>query len=468
MARIAFPPMRHLAAISALALTAYAAPVSADSIFTKSLNGFQGMVRASGEQPGAPIYKGGKAVVAGRGLVPGQEITLLRGPKALNEAPIVVNEKGEFSFAIQLDDEAAVGLQPVVVVAEKPAAASVVELKISPEIPLSGADLFKIESAPVTRGLYQVAYSEAAKAVFVTAAVGRPPVAESKLVKLNPETLAVEAEVTPAVAPATPDGKDAGLFAVYGIAVDDANGTVWVGNTRQNTIAVYKQSDLSLIKQFAPGTVPHSRDIVIDTAKNRAYASTSRGETIEVFDTKTLEQLPSIVVKSAQRGETFGTMALELDTAANKLFTVSMTTDEAATIDLNSGEARVIALPGARSASGVAYDPQEGLIFAASQNSDNLLIVKEATGEVVADTPVGAGPLNVAFEPVSRLAFVANRGAGTITVVDTSGKIVANLDAGSMPNQLRADGKGNIWAVNKSRGQNDEAGDRLWRITPAK
>ena len=72
----------------------------------------------------------------------------------------------------------------------------------------------------------------------------------------------------------------------------------------------------------------------------------------------------------------------------------------------------------------------------------------------------------MAFEPVSRLAFVANRGAGTVTVVGTDGTVVANIDAGTYPNQLRADGKGNIWAVNKSRGEDDDAGDRIWKISP--
>lgn len=104
------------------------------------------------------------------------------------------------------------------------------------------------------------------------------------------------------------------------------------------------------------------------------------------------------------------------------------------------------------------------MLFVASQGSDNLLIVKEASGEVLFDVPVGAQPLNVTFEPVSRLAFVANRGAGTITVVNTSGEIVANLDAGNVPNQLRADGQGNVWAVNKARGEDDPTGDNVWRI----
>lgn len=158
-------------------------------------------------------------------------------------------------------------------------------------------------------------------------------------------------------------------------------------------------------------------------------------------------------------------MALDIDEPGGKLVTVSLSTPEAAIVDLKTGEVKVHALPGAKAASGVAYDPQEGLIFVASQATDNLLILKADTGEVLHDVAVGAGALNVAFDPVGRLAYVANRGAGTVTVVSPQGEIVANLDIGGMPNQLRADGKGNIWAVNKGA-QGDEAGDRIWKITP--
>lgn len=374
---------------------------------------------------------------------------------------------GKFSFALDIDAEAETGLQPIAVITENPASADVVELKISPEIAVAGADRFSVTSEPVVRGLYQVKFSEGANAAFVTSAVGRPPVKESKLVKINAETLKIEAEVIPGTAPARPDGSDGGVFAVYGVDVDEANGNVWVTNTRQDTAAVYKQSDLSLVKQFEPGAVPHARDVVVDEANGRAYASATGTPEIRVFDTKTLEPLELITIQSQIRGEEFSTMALDIDEAGGKLVTVSLSTPEAAVVDLASGEVRVIALPGAKAASGVAYDAQEGLIFVASQATDNLLIVKAETGEVLHDVAVGAGPLNVAFEPVGRLAYVANRGAGTIAVVSPQGEIVANLDAGSLPNQLRADGKGNVWAVNKSRGENDEAGDRIWRITPA-
>lgn len=482
-----------LLAGSALTLTLLSAPVLAETLFTATADGFVGQVRAGGAQPGAPIFKGSKVTVAGQGLLPGQEITLQRGPSVLNkDAPITVDGEGKFSFSFDLDAEAETGLQPVVVIAEKPAAATVIDLKISPEVPLSGAELFDIKSEPVTKGLYQVAYSEASNAVFVTSSVGRPPVRESKLVKLNPETLAIEAEVTPAEAPQRAGGPGApggeapppgaqppaggaggqppapqgpGVFAVYGVGVDDANGNVWVTNTRQNTVAVYKQSDLSLVKQFEPGAAAHARDVVIDTANSRAYVSTV-SDTIEVFDTKTLEQLEPITLRSAQRGGEFAAIALDLDAASGKLFTVSMKSNEAAEVDLTTNTPRVFPLPGARSAAGVAYDAKEGLLFVVSQGSDNLLVVKAETGEVVADTEIGAGALYVTFDPVSRHVFAGSRGAGTITVLDTAGKIVANLDAGNLPNQVRVGAKGVIWAVNKSRGENDDAGDRLWRIEP--
>lgn len=457
--------VRALLGASALTLSLLAGPALAETVFTKPLVDFAGDVSAGGVDR-APVLKGGKAVIEGEDMIPGQTVTLLRGTRPLNAEPITVGADGKFSLPLDIDADAETGLQPIVVVTENPASAEVVELKISPEVPVAGADKYTIASEKVVRGLYQVRLNGAGDAVFVTSAVGRPPVKESKLVKIDPTTLKTLAETSPGAAPARPDGSDGGLFAVYGVDVDDANGNVWVTNTRQDTVAVYKQSDLSLVKQFEPGAVPHARDVVVDEANGRAYVAATGAPEIKVFDIKTLEPLDPIVIETKVRGEEFSTMALDIDEAGGKLVTVSIATPEAAFVDLKSGEVKVIPLPGAKAASGVAYDPQEGLIFVASQATDNLLIVKAETGEVLHDVAVGAGPLNVAFEPKGRLAYVANRGAGTITVVDTQGQIVANLDAGSMPNQLRADQNGNVWAVNKSKGENDEAGDRIWRIAP--
>lgn len=436
--------------------------------FTAPDLGFEGTARASAVTQGAPIIAGSAAQVVGQGFVPGQEIVLQRGTHVLTAAPVVADDEGRFVAEFTLPEDASTGIHPIVLIGENPAVAQVVDLKVSPVVPLSGEAGFDLTAAALVRGLYQAAYSAESDALFVTAAVGRPPVSQSALLRVDPRTLEIVAEVTPAAAPARPDGSDGGLFAVYGVGVDDAHGNVWVTNTRQNTIAVYSQDDLSLVKQFEPGEVFHSRDVVIDTTRGRAYVSAARSDAVEVFDTGTLEKVATINIASGRRGAEFGVMSLELDEAAGHLYTVSMSSDEAAVIDVDALEVeRVFPLPGARAASGVALDADSGRLFVASQQSDNLLIVDLASGEVLHDVPVGAGALNVEFEPVGGLAYVSNRGAGTVTVVDAEGTIVANLDGGSYPNHAYADGRGNVYAVNKSMGEDDPRGDHITLIVPA-
>src|SRR5690606_16849806 len=129
-------------------------------------------------------------------------------------------------------------------------------------------------------------------------------------------------------APARADGREGGVYAVYGVGVDDSKDTVWVTNTRQNTVAVYNQSDLSLVKQFEPDAVNHARDVVIDEEHNRAYVSAVFTPTVVVIDTETLEVIKTIEIASGKRGGTFSTPSLALDEESHRLFTVSLSTDE--------------------------------------------------------------------------------------------------------------------------------------------
>ncbi len=121
-----------------------------------------------------------------------------------------------------------------------------------PELPtleLKGQDRFEVVSKSLVPGLYQVDYGAKHDTLFVTSAFGRQ-VAQSELVKVDPKTLEILARVK---LERTPDNDEGVVYAAYGIGVDDENGTVWVTNTRVGSVAVYSQSDLSLIKQFERG-----------------------------------------------------------------------------------------------------------------------------------------------------------------------------------------------------------------------
>ncbi len=437
----------------------------AQSAFDAPDPNYQGQIMAMPANGGA-VTAGSDVQLMGRGFKPGQHITLLRGTTVLNADAYVADSEGQFKGTLKVPADSAVGQQPIIVNVTNPSAAAVLPLKVSPVVPLSGTERFKLTSSKLVPGLYQSAVSDKTGAIFVTSAVGRPPVTESQLLKLNPKTLAIEAKVTPAAAP----GKEPGaVYAVYGVGVDDRNGTVWVTNTRQNSVAVYRQSDLSLVKQFAPDTVAHARDVVVDTELDKAFAGATGSNTIVMFDAGKQAVERTIEIKSAQRGEraaSFTVASLHLDAKAHKLYTVSLSTNEAAVIDAKTGNVeKVFPIEGVKTAMGVAYDAKTNRLFVAAQNSDNLAIVDVASGKTLHLVPTGAGPLNVTFDPNKRLAYVSNRGAGTVTVVDPDGKLVANLDDGTFPNHVTVDAKGTVYAVNKSKGPDDQNGDRITRIT---
>lgn len=440
------------AAVLSLSLAnAFAAPA-----FDQPDANFRGSLNAAGV-----VYAGTEAQLAGRGFTPGQEVILLQNGHALTPQALVADKEGNLSTKIAIPADAAVGVHPVVMQVSKPSTTDIFNLKVSPKVELSGQDKFERQSQHLVPGLYQSAYSPKNNVLFVTSAVGRPPVKQSQLVKVNPKTLAIEASVTPAAQQSRDDGQ---VQAVYGVDVDDAHGNVWVTNTRSNTVAVYSQKDLKLVKQFEDGAASHARDVIVDPKAQRAYVSSPGSKLISVFDTKKLTALDPIELKSQTRGQ-LSPMSLALDDENGRLYTVSASTNELIIVDLKNGNAQTVyALPGARGAAGVAVDSKNGQIYVASQGSDNLLIINAKDGAVQHDIKIGAGALNVVFDPKTSLAYVASRGAGTVTAVNGKGEIVANLDGGSFPNHVSLDGEGNAYLVNKSKGKDDQTADRITRL----
>ena len=469
--------MRPLALTGLLLTTALTLPLSAAPLFDAP-SPFTARVTFSGAERG-PIYAGKPVEIAGQGFAAGQTVQLSRGLEALT-APLKADAEGKISARFDLPAEAQVGLHSIVVTTQAPYAAGVADLKISPELPYAGAEMFAAEKIKVGAGLYQAAHSAKNDVIFVTGASGRPPIKESSLSKVDANTLEVLASVTPAEAPEMkrPEGaapmpaaggapaggpQGPGVFAVYGVGVDDANDTVWTTNTRQNTVAVYAQSDLSLVKQLAPGAVNHPRDVVM--FDGRAYVSAG-AEGVVVFDAKSFEKIGTIAVPSRERGGEFTAMSLALDAENAKLYTVSLTSPEAARIDLAAENAvEILAVPAGARGTGVEVDPATGTIFVASQDSDDVIAL-DASGKVLYDVAVGAGPLGLAYHAASKQLFVASRGSDSLAVLEAeTGKLNANLDAGSFPNFVDVTAEGEVILVNKSRGPKDAEGDQLHRIT---
>lgn len=409
----------------------------ADSVFAQTGRDFSGDLRGNRNDV---VLPGGKGWVTGRRMTEGQQLTFRRGDQVLNDEPLVVGADGKFEFAFDLPQDAAIGQQPIVVTAANPDGAGIMMLKVSPQVPLSGQDGFDISSAELAKGLYQVARNKDGK-LFVAAADGRGDKAVSKLFRLDGATLAVEAEASP---PAAADGTVNGVF---GLGLDDAHGTVWTTNTLTDTITVFRQDDLSVLRAFPEGTIAHPRDVVVDAARNRVYVNAALTPEVQVYDGETLERVGTLAFPGTSPREMFGSMSLAFDAGKGRLYSASRPSGEVAWVDVETGEGGAFKPENADFASGVAFDPETNRLFVTSQNSDNLLVLDADSGKVLADTPIGAGSLNVVFDPSTRHAYAVSRAAGTLTVLDVDGQIVANLPVGKLANYVITDGAGTVYAL---------------------
>lgn len=426
-------------------------------IFDQPDASFDAMLNVSGV-----VYPGDKAEVIGRGFKAGQQVQLLRNGQVLTgPTPVIADETGQIKLSIEIPTDAAIGLHPIVAQVTKPSAATVFDLKVSPRIQPIAAENYILESAPITAGLYQSAYSHRNNALFVTSSVGRPPVKQSQLSKVDPKTLKIVASAQPPIDSARQEQ----VMAVYGIAVDDKNNTVWVTNTRAGTVSVYDQDKLNLIKQFPHGSAPHGRDVVIDENLEKAYVSSPTSNQLYIFDTASLQPLQALEIPSSTR-QNFTAMSLSYDQNAQKLYTVSRTTNELAIIDTqNTKVEKTIPLAGIKNASGVSVAPSQQRVFITGQSTDNVAVVDLKTGEIITTTLVGAGPLNVLWDEKTKAAYVTNRGSDTLAILNGDGELIANLATGSLPNHIVTDNEGDLFLVNKARGKDDSTADQLTRIS---
>ena len=445
---------RSLVLASAIALTT-AATAMADTAWTPASTTSPGSARAGSRD--LPVQAGDETVIAIQGLPAGASVTVLHGADLLTAEPLTAGEDGKVSVPVTIPADAEIGLHPLTVLTQNPASVSQVVLKVSDVVATKNAEAFALQTVAVGERAYQTALSDDGK-LFVASARG--PNDGSRLQRLDAATLELEAE-----ADVAKDSKGEQI-GVFGIAVDNANGKVWTTNTLTETVTVYDAKDLSVAKLFPEGSVQHPRSVVIDEKRGRAYVSAGLSGFVEVYDTATLEHVGQLEFVANRGRDLFGTVELDLDAKAGKLYSVSRDTPWVGWIDLDTGTSTTVKVPEAIGATDIAHDPATGKLYVVSQDSNNVVVL-DAEGKLLANTYIGAGGVGIVWDAATSQVFAATRAGGTVAVLDADGALVANIPADDTPNHLTvgADGAVYLSAMYGTRGDDSQIGS-VTKITP--
>lgn len=449
-------PFRSLLLASAIALCT-AATALADTAWVPASTTSPGSARAGSRD--VPVKAGDDTVVTLQGLPAGASVTVLHGADLLTAEPLTAGEDGKLSVPLSIPADAETGLHPLTILTQNPASVSQVMLKLSDVVAPKNADAFELQTVSVGERAYQTALSSDGK-LFVASARG--PNDGSRLQRLDATTLAVEAE-----AEVAKDSKGEQI-GVFGLAVDNAHGKVWAANTLAETVTVYDAKDLSVAKIFPEGSAQHPRSVVIDETRGRAYVSAALSGFVEVYDTATLEHVGQLEFVANRGRDMFGTVELDIDTKAGKLYSVSRDTPWIGWIDLDTGKSTTVKVPEAIGATDIAHDPATGRLYVVSQETNNVVVL-DAEGKLLANTYIGAGGVGIVWDPATSQAYAATRAGGTVAVLDADGALVANIPADDTPNHLTVGPDGVIYlsAMYGTRGDDSQVGS-VTRITAKK
>ena len=276
-------------------------------------------------------------------------------------------------------------------------------------------------------GQFQVGYSKKNHKLFVPTVGARGGLASS-LARVDADTLQTEAFAELPV-----KKNDKGQYnytSAYGVTVDDVDGTVWVTNTTDNSVAVYDQQTLKLIwtnegvKEGDPNWIEHPRSVLVDHESGKAFV-TGRFF-VSAIDLKT-KQVEKIQLEGApDNGTRYVSMNLFLDNGklyvpertGGKLFVVDAKTFKVEkTIQTQGEDSTVEVRP-----SDVAVDRSLGEIYVSSQGvkgvNSGISVYDLNTGEFKKFVKFGTQALALEHDEDRDLVYVTDFGTGKVAVFD--------------------------------------------------
>jgi uncharacterized repeat protein (TIGR01451 family) len=203
----------------------------------------------------------------------------------------------------------------------------------------------------------------------------------------------------------------------------DGTRRVWAANAGSEAAISIINPDtntaVGTINLFAP-----AYDIAFSPDGLRAYAVNATANSVAVIETSTNRVVANLEVASPVRVKVSPDNARLYVTGSESTVVVF----DAQTL------ARITSIQVGSSPAGLALAPGGKLAYVANRNADSVSVIDTSSNTVVATVTVGAFPVAVALSPNGRQLYVANSLDNSISIVDTAiNVVVSTLDVGSGP-----------------------------------
>ncbi|SHF08284.1 DNA-binding beta-propeller fold protein YncE [Lampropedia hyalina DSM 16112] len=329
----------------------------------------------------------------------------------------------------------------------------------------------QIQRAEFDSSIYELAYSEKQQAVFAAAPVWDDE-KKSKVLRLHPETLAVQAEIELPLKG-------------FGVALDETNDRLYVGHGFDGAVSVVDIAANKLIHtiQLAQKIKGedgkdryshHLRELVIDARHKRLYVPgfAAKNSVLYVIDTESLKPEKTIP------GFGFHAIGIALNAKENRVY-VSNQQGQVMEVDAATLELVKTHEVEADQLLNLVFDPASGRLLGTDQgynrnelrnkslghpytprsNGHKVVVLDPSTGKINADPDTDKYPVALLLDGERQRFYVTNfngigveEGRGTLMVFESdSYKLLQTIALPPHPSNLALDTKRNVLYVSVKR-----------------
>lgn len=336
----------------------------------------------------------------------------------------------------------------------------------------------QVNRQAVAPALYELAYSPSQDALYVVSAGGFDVnTSPSKVLRLDPKTLAVKAEIALPVPG-------------FGLALDDEAHRLYISNTRVGSMTVVDVANDSVVgtvtvdpQQAAAGSMDPAkaakfkyREVLLDKARHRVYLPAlaySNDSALHVVNTDTLQ------VEKVVPGLGYSATGIALDDAAGKIYvsnlagqvnvvdagtlTVSkkfdVDADQILDIKVDSANGRLLAVDEGFDKIDAKRE-REGFKYTPHGKGNKVVAINPTNGQVTQTFTSGTQPVALLLDAQRNRFFVSNRESGNVAIIDAStGSVLKTVDLHRYPNSMALNQKtGEVYVtVKNSRDDSPDA-----------
>jgi YVTN family beta-propeller protein len=242
------------------------------------------------------------------------------------------------------------------------------------------------------------------------------------------------------------------LFVLVGVLILPCAqaGTLVVANKSEATVSLVDTSSGEIRATLPTGNAPHEVDVSPDgrLALVGNYGTRDEpGSTLTLIDVAAAEVVKTIDLGDFSRPHGIAWFD-------NRFAFVTVEADQALIrVDVESGEVAQRIATDAEVSHMVALAKEKGLAFVANIGSGSVSVIDLALGKRIANTPTGEGAEGICVTPNGRQVWVTNRAENTVTVLSSASRsVIAKLEAGDFPIRAECTADGRAVLVTNAKG----------------